>query len=339
MKDGVVTAKALSNSAVVNNIEYLIEVPDMNGTEDGAPGIAAGSTITVVISPAAGITNATASGDKGPVGAYTSKQGTLVYGTVSVNLSIALNDYDTNRNKTLTVLGRGFQDGTTATIYLDTDVQKRQDLVSVLVASDDTFEAHITVLIPPFVPGTGNTIYVEDGNDDPNISNRVQFEVEGLLTISPTSAAVGDEVDITLEDWPNDGVVPVNAVTIGNTVQKIVGSTDTSSGGSVSGGSASFRIEVDSATPSGTSDILVNTPLLLEKDDKKITISGAILEASPATAVPNQAITVSGRGFTGDGTINATDEDNDSVVTLGQDDEALDRDDAGGSGTSTTVNW
>ncbi len=49
----------------------------------------------------------------------------------------------------------------------------------------------------------------------------------------------------------------------------------------------------------------------------------AILEASPATAVPNQAITVNGRGFTVGGTINAANDG--SEVTLGGDDAALSR--------------
>ena len=64
----------------MSNIEYLVDVPDMNGEENGLLGIAAGSTVTLTISPAAGITNATEGGNKGPIGVYTSKQQQLVYG-------------------------------------------------------------------------------------------------------------------------------------------------------------------------------------------------------------------------------------------------------------------
>ena len=71
----------------------------------------------------------------------------------------------------------------------------------------------------------------------------------------------------------------------------------------------------------------------------------AILEASPATAVPNQAIAVTGQGFTGDGTINAAGDG--SEVTLGGDGEALSRSTGGfrnfNNGESVTVdsggNW
>ena len=339
--------KALSNSAVLNNIEYLISVPDMNGTEDGAPGIRAGSEVTLIISPAAGITNATAGGNKGPLGVYTSEQPYLVYGTVPVNLSIALNDYDANRGKVLTVIGSGFQDGTTATIFLDNDGDADMDdgtkLVSVPVASDDTFQATFTVTLPPFIPGTGNWIYAKDGNEPPNVSQRLEFKVEPLLTVSPSSAAVGKEVDITLEDWTNGPIVTTyedgklkEGVTIAGVTQEIIGSP------SVSGGSASFRIEISTHTPSGIEEILVLANG--DKDDKTITISGADLSASPTTAVPNQAITVNGQGFTGDGTINALLSGNvhdGSEVAIGGDDEALTRS-AGGfrnfnNGESVTV--
>ena len=328
------TPAGLSNTNVLSNVEYIINVPDMNGTEDGAPGIAAGSTVTVTISPAAGITNATEGGNKGPLGVYTSEQQQLVSDTVFVARGLALNDYDANRGKALTVLGRGFQNGTTVTIYLVNDMpgcdftagnppSGATELVSDTVASDDTFQATYTVTVPPFAPGFGNCIYAQDGNQPPFTAGPVEFELEGLLTVSPTSAAVGDEVDITLEDWPNVSI-PAGAVTIADVPQRIVGGST-----SVSNGSANFRIEISTDTPSGTNEIRVDTRTadpatnLGEHDDKTITISGAILEASPMTAVPNQAITVNGQGFSGDGTINALNDG--SEVTLGGDDEALSR--------------
>ena len=291
----------LSNKDALNNIEYQILVPDMNGTSDGAPAIAANSMVTVVISPAAGIMNATEGGNKGPIGVFTSRQSALAYDTVFVQRSIALSSYASNRNKSLTVSGSGFQNGTSAIIYLNNTNGPRQTLVSVPVASDDTFEAQITVLVPPFVPGKENMIFVEDGNQPPFTGGPIGFEVEGLLTVSPTSAAVGDEVDITLEDWPMDGPIPADAVTIAGVTQTIIGGS-----ASVSGGSANFRIEIGTTTPSGIDEIKVDTPTLGENDTVKITIAGADLSANPTTAVPNQAITVTGRGFTAQATISRT---------------------------------
>ena len=244
----------LSNSAVLNNVEYTFYVPDMNGAKGGAPGIAAGATVTLVISPTAGITNPTASGPAGPLGVYTNKQPYLVYGRAPDPVVIALSDHAANRGRMLTVTGRGFQNGATATIYLDNDCDMDMDhgtgLVSVPVASDGTVQATFTVTVPPFVPGKGNIIYAEDGNEPPNVSNRLDFEVEGLLTISPSSAAVGDEVAITLVDWP-DGLIPSNAVTIAGVTQKIIGTPY------VFGHSATFRIEINAGTPSGAHEIRV----------------------------------------------------------------------------------
>ncbi len=302
----------LTNSAVLNNIEYSIPVPDMNGAEDGVPGIAAGATVALVISPAAGITNATEAGNKGPLGVYTSKQLYLVYSTVTVVLYIALSDYGSNRNKSLTVIGKGFQNGTTATVYLANANGNRVALVYVTAANDDTFQAVFTVTVPPFVPGKGNFIYAEDGNEPPFTAGPVGFDLEGLLTVSPASAAVGDEVDITLEDWPN-GPIPAGAVTIAGVTQRIIGSP------SVSGNSASFGIEIGTDTPPGANEIRVTANG--ESDHKKITIFGAILEASPATAVPNQAITVTGQGFARHATINAAGDG--SMVSIGRDQYAL----------------
>ena len=323
----------LSNSAALNNVEYTFYVPDMNGDIEGAPGIAAGATVSVHVSPGAGIRNPTEGGNKGPIGVFTSLQSMMDTNLkIPVGRTLQLSDYDTNRNKSLTVIGRGFQNGTTAHIFLKNSNGDKQGLVDVEVGSDDTFTATIQVTVPPFVPGKDNEIFAEDGNqppfkapsdedrEDPN--KRVMFEVEGLMTISPTSAAVGDEVDITLVDWPNDGKIPAGAVTIAGEPQRIIGSP------SVNGGSATFRIEISTGTPSGTNEIKIDTPDLKENDTAKITVSGAELEVNPATAVPNQAITVTGRGFTDGATINAAGDD--SEVSLGQNMAALDESAPGG---------
>ena len=254
----------LSNSAALNNVEYTFYVPDMNGDIEGSPGIAAGATVSVLVSSAAGIRNPTEAGNKGPIGVFTSKQSMMDTSLrITVDRTIRLSNYDTNRGKLLTVVGRGFKNDTTATIYLDNADGNRQALVSVPVTSDDTFEATFTVTVPPFVPGKGNWLYAEDGNEPPQVSNRLDFKVEGLLTVSPTSAAVGDEIEISLVDWP-DGPIPANAVTIAGVTQKIIGSPN------VSGNSAIFRIEVGTATPSGTNEIRVIANG--EIDVKKITI-------------------------------------------------------------------
>ena len=329
----------LSNSAALNNVEYTFYVPDMNGDVEGAPGIAAGAMVTVLVSPGAGIRNPTEgstvvikddgsrSGGKGPIGVFTSKQSVMdTTLKITVDRTLQLSDYDTNRGKSITVIGKGFQNGTTAHILLSNSDVTDEELLAVTVDSDDTFSATIQVTVPPFVPGKGNMIRVEDGNQPPFTAGPVGFEVEGLLTVSPASAAVGDEVDLTLRDWPNDGPIPAvryedgnlvySPVTIADVPQRIIGSP------SVSGGSATFRIEINTATPGGTNEIKIDTPALRENDTVRITVSGAELQASPTMAVPNQAITVTGRGFTGGATINYPGDG--SMVSIGQNMAALD---------------
>ncbi len=257
----------LSNSAALNNVEYTFYVPDMNGNVEGAPGIAAGATVSVLVSTGAGIRNPTEGGRKGPIGVFTSRQSLMDTSLkITVNRTLQLSDYAANRNKSITVIGKGFQNGTTATIYLDNANETRLELVSVPVASDDTFQALLIVTVPPFVPGKGNMIYAEDGNLPPFSAGPVEFELEGFLTVSPTSAVVGDEVDLTLVDWPMDGPIPAGAVTIAGVTQQIIGSP------SVNGGSATFRIEINTATPSGIREIKIDTPTLGESDTAKITI-------------------------------------------------------------------
>ena len=290
----------LSNSAALNNVEYTFYVPDMNGDIEGSPGIAAGATVSVLVSSAAGIRNPTEAGNKGPIGVFTSKQSMMDTSLrITVDRTIRLSDYDTNRGKLLTVVGRGFKNDTTATIYLDNADGNRQALVSVPVTSDDTFEATFTVTVPPFVPGKGNWLYAEDGNEPPQVSNRLDFKVEGLLTVSPTSAAVGDEIEISLVDWP-DGPIPANAVAIAGVTQKTIGSP------SVSGNSAIFRIEVGTATPSGTNEIRVIANG--EIDVKKITIIEGTLP--PPGDVPPDLDGVEGDGAALVALYNATDGEN-----------------------------
>ena len=183
--------------------------------------------------------------------------------TITVDRTIQLSDYDTNRNESITVTGKGFQNSTRVYIVLDNGKFKA-DLLSVEVGSDDTFEAVFPVLVPPFVPGKGNMIYAQDRNEPPNVSNRLDFEVEGLLTVYSMSAAVGDVVDFFLVDWP-DGPIPAGAVTIAGVTQRIIGSP------SVAGSRAGFGIEISPDTPSGTNEIRVTANG--ESDVKTITIS------------------------------------------------------------------
>ena len=245
----------------------------------------------------------------------------MVQRKVPVNLTIALSSYASNRNKSLTINGKGFKNGTTASVYVSRAEGPETSLGDVLVGSNDTFTHTVNVTVPPFVSGTDNMIYASDGKADPNESPKLGFEVEGLAVLSPTSAAVGDEVDITLEDWPSLLNPTVTIAGIGQTIMSGVGT-------------ANLRIEIGTDTPSGTNQLVVETDDITdsdgevttsgEKDTVNITISGADLSADVTTVVPNQVITLTGHGFTGRGKISTGADDDISEIKVGNSASQLD---------------
>ena len=225
-KHGIISKDSL------NNVEYTFRVPDMNGDAEGVTNIVGSSAVTVVVSSSAGITMPTEAGSKGPIGAFTNREPNLVQRKVPVNLALSLSSYASNRGKPLTIVGKGFKNGTTATVYVAPESGgAATSLGDVTVGIDDTFTHPIVVTVPPFSAGTENLVYATDGKTPPNESPKLGFEVEGLVTLSPTAAAVGDEVDITLTDWPTgeavsstvdaSGMVTASSVTIAGEMQEL----------------------------------------------------------------------------------------------------------------------
>ncbi|HIB10338.1 MAG TPA: hypothetical protein EYO17_00140, partial [Dehalococcoidia bacterium] len=201
------------------------------------------TTVTVVFRQNAGILNATeaeagfdAAGlIKGrSVNVYTSGSG----GTTSVGAAAAytifnprlieINDSTTTRGQTITVTGKGFANGTTATIWRDADADGTRDagevdLGQAEVGSDDTFTFSLTVSVPPFVIGSGgsggagNYINAIDGDSntvvdgidrtlpitDPAVvtQNIPEVTMQGSMSVTPTSAAIGDTIQITIKDF------------------------------------------------------------------------------------------------------------------------------------------
>ena len=206
---------------------YTVTVPDMDArSESGVENILAGATVTLTFSTGAGFTNPTESnvavrnaagartsgGDD--IAVYTSRQRTPAKEYISTAVQLFLNDAADNRDTALTVTGKGFKNGTTATVFLDRDDDGQRDVGEVILAqpiveSDDTFETTFTVTVPPFLPGSNN-INAIDGESPPNVATTsVSFEVEGLLTVSSASVSPGDTLTLSLLDWPNEQITRV----------------------------------------------------------------------------------------------------------------------------------
>ena len=287
---------------------YTIAVPDMDAAEGRNANIAAGAMVTLTLLANSGFTNPTEAGtDDFTVSTNASTTG--VKATFTTMVQLFSDDKADNRNKPLTITGKGFKNGTSATVYLDRNKNGMKDtgdvdLISVPVASDDTFEATFTVTVPPFEPGEGNMINAVDGETPPNTSaTAVAFEVEGLLTVSPATLGVGDTLSIDLKDWLDQQITKVEIGGVDHT--PLTRQT-------VANNRLQFDIEIGDSVRLGTQQVKVFTDG--ENDTTNILISGADLVITPTMVVPNQTIAVTGRGFHNNATINM-DRDN-SVVSL-----------------------
>ena len=134
-----------------------------------------------------------------------------------------------------------------------------------------------------------------------------KFTKIGSITASSASAPRGGTVTITLNDF---GAGPgaqghVVAITFGG-----AGATLPASGASYSDNTGEFEVTVPSTTSLGTQTVIVTSlddaPGYTAPRSTNITItSGFAINVSPATAVANQSVTVSGNGFKGGGTVAA----------------------------------
>ncbi len=132
------------------------------------------TTVTVVFRQNAGITNATeAEAGFDSAGQLKGRDVRVKTTNLAQVLSLAadmifiprlveINDSTTTRGQTITVTGKGFANGTTATIWRDADADGTRDagevdLGQAEVGSDDTFTFSLTVSVPPFVIGTGGS--------------------------------------------------------------------------------------------------------------------------------------------------------------------------------------
>jgi len=203
------------------------------------------------------------------------------------------------RGKVITVTGKGWDSGETATVFLDNvsggTLNALDSTDTVLATSTETisggeFTATITA-DTSFAVGA-NSVNAVDGTgtaaNAPAQGARYvnqRFTLTGAVTVEPSSATRGATVKLTLSDYTNGAIT---AVSIGGVPASVPG------GSTVTNNAGTISITVPASTPLGTQVLKVVGG---ESRTSTIVVSGLTLTASPSTAVSNQSITVSGSGF------------------------------------------
>ena len=322
--------------AKLNNPLIHLEVPDMDPTVTGtgsnmfagSQGIGANSTVTITIAQSAGITNPTES-DSPTVSVTATGYATGVTTTgTTLPRKLTTSTTSTSRGGSVTITGYGFKNGTTATVFIDSDGGKDLDsgevqLAEAVVASDDTFAATFSLTVPPFSVAANSSINAVDGKGNSSPTS-VSVGVADKIIISPTTAAIGETVQITLQDFVANNYVASGAnghVKFG-AVAGTVPSTQVLQ--VASDGSLVFDIPIPNGARTGTQYVLVSTDAnqdatlsTVNSAGANITITGASLTATPNAVVPNQTVNLQGTGWTDGGaaTINAASDT--SVISLG----------------------
>ena len=313
-----------------------LTVPDMDPStsNQGINNISSGAMVTIIFRQTLGITNPTESKDGD--GSYwaeisTNQAPEKVRGFYHIPRQILLSATSGERGKTITVTGKGYENGTTATVWRDANQDGVRDrtettLTSAIVGSDNVFVATFVMSKPPFVGGWGadgstrNAINAIDGEDntiDPSHDNYSTSDIpslkyEGKLEVTPLTAAIGDTVTVQLSDFDiNTLITDFDIRSIGTeTITPTSNSAATDSNGDLT-----FDFVVPNGLPTGVVTITIDTGANSGVEFKDITITGAVLNLTPTTVVPNQTLTIIGSGFSANSTIN--DASDNSLISIG----------------------
>ena len=331
----------------------MLEIPDMDESEnaDGLQGIAAGALVTVVFRQTAGIKNPIESkADEvyqaeraatvdlngnfdasllKPLSGYkvqvaTSNNTYFIPAArghrAVIPRRLILSDQDGPRGSIVTVVGLGFRNSVTASIWNDRNQNGVRDdgeidLGSALITGSDDFTTTITVNNPPFNYDLDtNGINAVDGRNRTIIPGRrytgaftgatftesiPKYLLESSIRVTPGTAAIGDRVQVTARDFvPGGTISPSTAsISIGG-----VPVTDFESTSVSSTGDATFELTIPNTVASGTQNLVVrdgSSDIVNTRGARfNMVISGAQLSVTPSTGlVPNQTVTLVGRGF------------------------------------------
>ena len=303
------------------DIAIRVLVPDMCTTDtsdcQGANGLDAGQKVTLVIESDSGIKNPSEAGTHSvsfdllgstdPIPSASNVRGRndalraadpsteLTLGTVA---KITLSDVDNSRGYEMTVTGSGFNNGTTAGVYVyhttgdmpscEMIINSGTNVGDAVVSSDDKAEVTFEVTAPTFGPGNTNYICMVDGEGRMSDTDVEDFKLEPSIKVVPSSVSSGDTVNVFAQDFPN-GTGSFTELKIAGKMIPIDNSSSIRTDGS---GEVTFKV------PGGFEGVLrIDAKWGSVNEDSKITITGGELSVSKTDALPNETITVTGNGF------------------------------------------
>ena len=301
-------------------------VPDMDPDTDGSNGIGSNATVTVTILQSAGVQLPVKAGGY-DISLWTSNDSSTTWSEFhgdEINLyrDVTLSAVSGSRGDTVTATASGYSSGT-ATFWNDDDGDGAIDAGEIELCegsvSSSTATCDFTVGNPPFIVGEGtdttasgytnaetiagwgtdtNLVNAQDGeNNQAQWSSaedvaKALFELEGSISITPSTANPGDTVTVQVTDGGDGAVTSCN----------ILGVSVTCSGTVSTAGMGDITATIPNV-PSG-----VQKFYLIDADSTSlktnITIGSATITSTPSdNMVPNQRVTITGSGFTASGTV------------------------------------
>ena len=303
-----------------DDLAIAILVPDMDPRDDEFGYPVANRDLVVVIEKDAGIKNPTEQGTHSNgysilTGSEPDNAGPEeTLDVLNTWATISLSASDGGRGKEVTVIGSGFNNGTSAEVLVlvaaavdatatppveapscTTVVSDGASLGTAAVGSDDKFAIVFTVHQDEFNAGKVNYICAEDSEaGDPRQARAVKtFNLTASISLDPTEANSGDEVTLKARDFGG----PLDSISLGPKKTWTADSTVTNAFpiNDIEDNDYTFKV------PGGLSGV-IQVAAIRGKTRKTadLTITPSSLTLNQTEVAPNQSIIISGSGFSED---------------------------------------
>ena len=250
--------------------------------------------------------------------------------TLSTVAKISLSDVDAKRGYELTITGSGFNNGTTASVYVLKAASAPADcetlvsdsastlIGSGLVGSDDKVTITAEVTVPSFGAGNVNQICMVDGENRYS-SDIDDFKLESSIRIVPNMVSSGDTVNVFAQDYPLDASGGFEELKLAGQVVYTTGALNNAisvRSTSLTDGSATATFDVPGSVGNkplqGT--VRVDATWGTTTENTLITVAGSELTSSASDILPNESITISGNGYGSQSCIDVADIKLDNVA-------------------------